>query len=507
MDIRKYIYSHCVQPITLNVYNAATGTYENKQVPCGKCLHCRNTRVNEWTTRLYAHAKYVKNVYYITLDYAPFDTNNSVAMQLAADTAASYHNLNINHTYGLHPILIKKEHLQKFFKRLRKNSPEKSFQYFACMEYGHLYARPHAHIILFSNDTFTPEDIESAWTLDGYKIGRVDFHDLVQNGSFLEYKKDPTKNARYVFKYVCKYLQKNEFDFEKIPTLGFHKKYFESLQYVQKNVDELFPEYEKITDKSTIEQNWKEYCKKYSPFVCCSKRPAIGLQYFEENLERFQKQDFRLFGLSKECSAFPRYWLRKTKENLCVFDAISSINGNPVSNSRIGNVLSVLTKIRDDNYSVDNWSDDSPLLWRPDSSGRYTIRNDSKHLKIDNILYSFYDNKRRIFYYFTGYDFEIKQKVRNIGFVTRGHLSIADAINLLSGSWTDYYEKFLQKMQSNSDLNAYELEVEKNHLFPNLGIDENIEDKFRELVYKRYQQELQSWKIKGMEINNTKISF
>lgn len=522
MDIRKYIYSHCVSPTRLSIFNAATGMYEPRFVPCGKCLHCRNQKVNEWTTRLYAHALYSKNVYYITLDYAPFNESVDTAMQLACDTAAAWHDLNINHAYGLHPILLRKEHLQKFFKRLRKNNPKKSFQYFACGEYGHRFSRPHFHVIVFSNDTFTDSDFQSAWTVNGYRIGNVDFNDLRSNGSFIDNKKNNNLNAKYVFSYVCKYLQKGGFDFDKIATFEYHKAYFKSLQKVCTNPDELFPEYAEITDEKVLDDSWQKYTKAFAPFVCCSKRPAIGLQYLQENVQRFQAQDFRLFGLSKECVAFPHYWIRKTKESLCCYQGIGEISGKPSSNCSIGSIVSFLSQVRDTNRSIETWTADAPYLWCPHEDGeRISYTNGKKDYYSECcapklIKYSFYDADNKIYYYFTGYDFVLKQKVRKIGFVTLGNVAIDYAITMLQNGWTDYYERYLVPMNDKRLIADAEINGAIKRAFPELKDSDNTDllkppydymEEFRKLVYSRYRSELSHWNMRGQIINNTKIEF
>ena len=50
-----------------------------------------------------------------------------------------------------------KSDLQKFFKRLRKNSGKK-MAYFACGEYGEQTARCHYHVILFGLDFLSKSD-------------------------------------------------------------------------------------------------------------------------------------------------------------------------------------------------------------------------------------------------------------------------------------------------------------------------------------------------------------
>lgn len=76
---------------------------------CGHCLACKIQRSREWSFRLSLEAHYWKDASFLTLTYK----NDS----LPADKS------------------LHKEHLQKFFKRLRKdlNSP---IRYYAVGEYG-----------------------------------------------------------------------------------------------------------------------------------------------------------------------------------------------------------------------------------------------------------------------------------------------------------------------------------------------------------------------------------
>lgn len=68
---------------------------------------------------------------------------------------------------------VSKDELQRFFKRLRKNTGEK-MKYFACGEYGSKNGRPHYHILLYFNEI---EDVQKAveknWTFGNVKTGTV----------------------------------------------------------------------------------------------------------------------------------------------------------------------------------------------------------------------------------------------------------------------------------------------------------------------------------------------
>ena len=95
------------------------------EVPCGRCMGCRIRKSVEWALRCVHEAQgYEKNCF-ITLTYddehVPRDGS------------------------------LKKEHFQKFLKRLRK-STDKKIRYFMCGEYGSQLGRPHYHAIIFNYD-------------------------------------------------------------------------------------------------------------------------------------------------------------------------------------------------------------------------------------------------------------------------------------------------------------------------------------------------------------------
>jgi len=65
-----------------------------------------------------------------------------------------------------------KADLQKFFKRLRKNTGLTNIKYYACGEYGSKTNRPHYHAIIMN--VSDAEEYVHAWTLNGSQIGGVD---------------------------------------------------------------------------------------------------------------------------------------------------------------------------------------------------------------------------------------------------------------------------------------------------------------------------------------------
>lgn len=508
MDLKKYIYGHCVSPISVMSYDAYHKAHVLQQYPCGKCLHCRNSHINEWTTRLYAQAKYSKHVYYITLDYAPFDVSTAVGQFLAAETAAQYHNINKNKNYGMQPILLRKNHLQDFFKRLRKNTGKK-FQYFACGEYGtHAegtgYGRPHFHAIIFSDVPFSKREFEIAWTLYGCEIGRVDFHDLVANGSLQELNSNSKLNAKFVFKYVCKYLQKESFDFEALATIDYHRAYFEAREKVLANPGELFPEYNP-QNRYNREQAWQDYMREFSPFIVCSKRPSIGLAYFEQNYERFKTQDFKLFGLPKECTTFPFYYVRKIKERLFSFNAVGEESGAISSNSRVGAILDSLREIVNQRNS---FVDDYFCTCTNQHQREEYLSHYYELTKFPANSLHMYDAEHDVMYQYVGYGYNLWKKYNNIGFVKVGYLDICDVIERVQPDWNKYFEEWLKPLHHRKVLTEADLEEKIISTYGSQSYDkEKAYQRFNEEVYSRYQVELAEIKKKKLLMQNSKIEF
>lgn len=514
MDLKKFIYGHCVSPVRVRVWDTYTSSYIVRELPCGKCLHCKNTHVNEWVTRLYAQAKYSAYVYYITLDYAPFDISNTESRKLAAETAACYHNLNSTKSYGMHPLLLKKNHLQDFFKRFRRKNENIKIQYFACGEYGtHAngrgYGRPHFHAIIFSNFPISHDMFQDAWTINGYKIGNVDYNDLRANGS-LDNINSENKflNAKYVFKYVCKYLQKSDFDFEKLATIDFHRTYFDSLRQTMFKSDlfsELF-----IQDSGQSVYTWKNYISDYSPFIVCSKRPSIGYEYLVNNIERFNKRDFRLFGLSENGLVFPAYFRRKVKETYCPFVAVGKKSCLPTTSSRIGYILSVLREIEDSRTDTSNFVNILQNAWcsSKDKNGNLILNCFHGGSLVGSIpcaslhMYETYDN---IFYQFNGFGYTCWQKVKKLGYVRLQDMAITDVLRDVSPHFGNYYNEYVKPMHDIKELQENELKDTIKSVYSAHG--EKAEEIFLQEVYARYQAELQDIYKNKLLQQNSKNQF
>lgn len=133
------------------------------RIRCGVCLGCRRTRREAWAGRILAETSLAGSAIFLTLTYA--EPNLPQGLE-ASD-------------------------MQRFFKRLRKNSGQ-SFRYFCIGEYGSRTSRPHWHMMIwnicpaFSVLGKGPVFLKS-WRFGWSYVGEVN-----------------ARTARYVAKYVLK---------------------------------------------------------------------------------------------------------------------------------------------------------------------------------------------------------------------------------------------------------------------------------------------------------------
>ena len=144
----------CTSPVRIQIKNKRgipdTRYPDGLEVPCGKCMACRQQKRKEWSMRVLHESTEYRNKCFTTLTY-------------------SDDNLPENGS------LVKRD-LQLFFKRLRKAlPPSQKIRYFACGEYGDTYFRPHYHTILFNLGLGEADQdiINNAWGKGFIKSGSV----------------------------------------------------------------------------------------------------------------------------------------------------------------------------------------------------------------------------------------------------------------------------------------------------------------------------------------------
>lgn len=156
-------------------------------VPCGKCPECKQRRLNSWVFRLKHHLRAHKYSCFLTLTYE--DSYLPVYLGVL-DLPGVHRNPGAFELYGvpIYPTLVKSD-LQKFFKRLRKKFRCKDeitnkyvnpdISYYAIGEYGGHNARPHYHVLLFSNTIDVSSlDYSWFWHFGFFKVEPVHFESL-----------------------------------------------------------------------------------------------------------------------------------------------------------------------------------------------------------------------------------------------------------------------------------------------------------------------------------------
>lgn len=388
----EYQQSHCLHPKLLEITDAHTQCKRTIEVACGSCYHCQESHINEWVTRMYAHCEDFKHVYFVTLTYRSFSALNEVnELLLSKLSQAVWHwdNRNETHRYGYNPCLLQKDHYQKFLKRLRKNTGVSDLTYVLSGEYGKRFGRPHFHAILFTNSELTRDDIVKAWSVAlwrnrngtwcerkaqkrngqayNFPIGRVDFHDLVSNGTFNTTKKiridGQYLSAHNCFAYVAKYVCKgNDANISRVRIAYnnmFEKKHIEKsfnywsswakacawcdehhIKYESSDIgffikyDRVLPKqsktiYEKYLKRTTtqdingalfVRQNfandYHEFIHQFEPFVEFSRGTPIGSLYAKTHIQEFAQGVYNRPLLQEQSFVVPDYFRHKAQTYL-----------------------------------------------------------------------------------------------------------------------------------------------------------------------------------------------
>jgi hypothetical protein len=251
-------------------------------VPCGRCTGCRLEYSRQWAIRCVHEAQMHEHNAFITLT---FDQEN----------------LPDDHS-------IRKEHLQKFFKRLRKRIGA-DIRYFACGEYGTKNNRPHYHAIIFGYDfpdkylhtktrggdlLFRSPTLEKAWKFGYSLIGDVTF-----------------ESAAYVARYVMKKRKGEQEELDE---------YYKLLDTETGEVHQLEPEFCLMSRRPGIGKTWLEQYKSDTDKDFITVRgKKMGLPKYYDNLLEQLGEDLqdrklkRMKSINKEDQSYERL---RTKEKV-----------------------------------------------------------------------------------------------------------------------------------------------------------------------------------------------
>lgn len=148
----------CVHPINIrNPKVSARSAEPHMQVPCGRCMACKQRHARQWSFRLYHQNKVSKSGYFVTLTY------ENEHLPVTQD--------------NVFPELCKHD-LSGFMKKLRRQSEYHTphmgeMKYYAVGEYGGQTGRPHYHAIIFNLDTKIKDKIKDIWKKGNVHIDTI----------------------------------------------------------------------------------------------------------------------------------------------------------------------------------------------------------------------------------------------------------------------------------------------------------------------------------------------
>lgn len=231
------------------------------EVPCGKCILCRDKKVRDWSTRAMCESQTSDSFpLFITLTYEDTFLPDSVC----------------------------KEHCQSFMKRLRINTQRYfnmnvNLRFFLCSEYGRKHGRPHYHLLLWNFPSHRFDNLKQAYEL------------VRKSWSFVIPKKDLDKyDKQLVFHDEFANRYRVQFGFVHLQMAqGSHVKY--CMKYMRK--DGIIP----------------DGCA--DSFYLCSRKRGIGYEWFAKHRDEMvnnphynEVQFTDVWSCAKFKAAVPQYF-------------------------------------------------------------------------------------------------------------------------------------------------------------------------------------------------------
>ncbi len=226
------------------------------EIPCGRCIGCRLAYSRQWADRCMLELKYHPQSWFVTLTY----DNEHLPLNEVVDMETG--EIVSNAT-------LCKRDFQLFMKRLRKNYKyDNHLKYFCAGEYGSQTYRPHYHAIIFGLQL---DDLQLyKMAEDGYSYYNSEFLSKCWNKGHVVVGKCNWDTCAYTARYIMK------------------KQYGSAA--------EIYERYNIVPE-----------------FTLMSRKPAIGLQYYEDNKDTIFDSDFIYVGTEEGSHAIrpPRYYERK----------------------------------------------------------------------------------------------------------------------------------------------------------------------------------------------------
>ena len=231
---------------------------------CGCCTQCINEKSNNWVVRNHYEAINPKNERksFITL------------------------------TYEENPIIIIKKDIQDFVKRLRINldrSTGEKIRIFTCSEYGELYNRPHAHIILYGFDDekakykginkkgnlyYESEIIQDTWGLGRTSYQKFDDNEI----PYISLYNTANEQFKRAYKLNHDKLKKLEDYATNIRHANQRKNLYLELNELREELDKSKKEWIAIKESNTWSKSmgWEEFERQYYKQVNYAWEEYIG---------------------------------------------------------------------------------------------------------------------------------------------------------------------------------------------------------------------------------------
>lgn len=417
--LKKYVAGRCYRPVRVRYFDVDTETFQERYVPCGKCLHCVSRYQQDWVTRMSLQSMHSKYTYFVTLTFSPeFLAQNTKYQELLCC---------ISYNGEFLPLLLSKKPLQDFFKRLRFNTQRK-LQYYACGEYGDTYGRPHYHFVLWSDDEFCADDISKAWSLDGQLIGRIQFDNLRLNGTLNDlFREDDSASmsgdnisSKSCFKYVAKYCTKFHRNIDNIPTIKLIQKYYDE-NIKGKTFNRRF-NISNCPCGNYSYETWREFVHEFSPFVVCSTKYIISGEYFRQHIEEWSHEvPDKIESFGHEYST-PKCARKMWRNRVYPYRVASVKNENKIS---IANPMAMLRSLIFANNIFSDYNSSGII-----KDGVLHISHDLQFYNLVTKEHIFIDARSGMF---STYEFR-----RSFGYVYTGSYSISNFVYDYSQSVVNY---------------------------------------------------------------------
>jgi len=178
----------CFSPIVLPPKRKGDPVWQ--KVPCNHCSGCFSDRARAWALRCCHELQFHDEACFITLTYRNCD------LPFNSDLAT-----------------LRPEHLQKFWKDLRKDIAKwkgPKIRFYACGEYGETTGRPHYHAIIFgidfkdkvvfskSKNLFESPTLNRIWKYGDCKIGEVTYESICYVAGYIGKKLHPDDSQLYL---------------------------------------------------------------------------------------------------------------------------------------------------------------------------------------------------------------------------------------------------------------------------------------------------------------------